>query len=60
MGVPTLLLEIGGQKFTPLGLYVLLRKAMRRNCTTILRNTESDVQKSGNIQKGEVINTPGY
>ena len=59
-GVPTLLLEIGGQKSTPLGLYILLRKAMRRNCTTILRNTKSDVQKSGNIRKGEVINTPGY
>ena len=51
-------LEIGGQKSTPLGLYVLLRKAMRRYCTTALRNTKSDVQKSGNIQKGEVINTP--
>ena len=59
-GVPTLLLEIGGQKSTPLGLYILLKKAMRRNCTTILRNTKSDVQKSGNIRKGEVINTPGY
>ena len=33
---------------------------MRRNCTTILRSSKSDVQKSGNIQKGEVINTPGY
>ena len=30
---------------------------MRRNCTTILRNIKSDVQKSGDIQKGEVINT---
>ena len=60
MGVPTLLLEVGGQKSTPLGLYILLRKAMRRNCTTILRNTKSDLQKSGNIRKGEVLNTPGY
>ena len=50
--VPTILLEIGGHKSTPLGLYILLRKAVRRNCTTILRNTKSDVQKSGNIQKG--------
>ena len=58
-GVPTLLLDIGGQKSTLLGLYILLRKAMWRNCTTILRNTKSDVQKSGNIRKGEVINTPG-
>ena len=33
---------------------------MRRNCTTILRNTKSDVHKSGNIRKAEVINTPGY
>ena len=48
-----------GQKSTPLGLYILLRKAMRRNCTTILRNTKSNAQKSGNIRKGEVINTPG-
>ena len=59
-GVPTLLLEIGEQKSTPLGLCILLRKAIRRNCTTILRNTKSDVQKSGNLRKGEVINTPGY
>ena len=29
----------GEQKSTPLGLYILLRKAMQRNCTTILRNT---------------------
>ena len=49
-----------GQRSTSLGLYILLRKAMRRNCTTILRNTKSDVQISGNIRKGEVINTPGY
>ena len=60
MGVPPLLLKIEGQKSTPLELYILLRKAMRRNCTTILRNTESDVQKSGNVRKGEVINTPGH
>ena len=33
---------------------------MRHNCTTILRNTKSNVQKSGNLRKGEVINTPGY
>ena len=33
---------------------------MWRNCTTILRNTTSDVQKSGNKRKGEVTNTPGY
>ena len=33
---------------------------MRRNCTTILPNTKSNVQKSGNIRKGEVTNTPGY
>ena len=33
---------------------------MRRNCTTILRNTKSDVQKFGNVRKDEVINTPGY
>ena len=59
-GIPTLLLEIGGQMSTPLGLYILLRKATRRNCTTIFRNTKSDIQKSGNIRKGEVINTPGY
>ena len=58
-GVSTLLLEIGGQKSTPLGLYILLRKAMRCHCTTILRNTKSDVQKSESIRKGEVINTPG-
>ena len=49
-----------GQKSTPRGLYIVLRKAIRGNCTTILRNTKSDVQKSGNIRKGEVINTPGY
>ena len=46
-----------GGKSTPLGLYILLRKAMRRNCTTILRNTKSDVQKSGNIRKSEVIHS---
>ena len=51
---------MGGQKSTPLGLYILLRKAMRRNCTTILRNTKSDVQKSENVRKGEVINILGY
>ena len=42
------------------GAIFLLMKDMRRNCTTILRITKSNVQKSGNIQKSEVTNTPGY
>ena len=33
---------------------------MRRNCTNILRNTKSNIQKPGNIRKGEVTNSPGY
>ena len=27
MGVPTLLLEIGGQNYTPLGLYILVKES---------------------------------
>ena len=42
------------------GAIFLLMKAMQRNCTTILRITKSNVQKSGNIRKSEVTNTPGY
>ena len=46
---------------TPLD-YISLTKAMQHNCTTILQNIKSNVQKYGNIRKGEVhvINTPGY
>ena len=46
---------------TPL-VYISLTKAMQHNCTTILQNIKSNVQKYGNIRKGEVhvINTPGY
>ena len=36
----------------------LLMKAMRHNSTSIHRNTKSNVQKSGNIRKREVKNTP--
>ena len=60
MGVPTLLIEIRGAKVHPSGAIFVLMKAMRRNCATILWNTKSDVQKSGNIRKGEVMDTPGY
>ena len=59
-GVPTLLIEIRGAKVHRSGAIFLLMKAMPRNCTTILWDTKSDVQKYGNIRKGEVINTPGY
>ena len=53
-GVPILLIEIRGAKVQPSGAIFLLMKAMRHNCTIILRNTKSNVQKSGNIRKGEV------
>ena len=58
--VPALLIEIRGAKVHPSGAIFLLMKTVRRNCATTLRNTKSNVQKSGNIRKGEETNTPGY
>ena len=50
-GVPTLLIEISGTKVHPSGAVFLLMKAMRRNCTTILRNTKSNVKKPETYKK---------
>ena len=47
-------------KSTESKLKLKLMKAMRCKCTTILRNSKSNIQKSGNVRKDEVINTPGY
>ena len=57
-GVPILLIEIRGAKVHHSGAIFLLMKTMRRNCTTILWIAKSIVQKSGNMRKGEVTNTP--
>ena len=50
-GVPTLFIEIRGAKVHPSAAIFLLMKAMPRNCTIILRNTISNVQKSGNYKR---------